>query len=1029
MTKARRGKLIRDYIPAIAKLQGRLLNTRTADPSELARLLGLKLLEESHEAVDALWHADRDTVLEELADVQAVIDAIAAYRGLSTADIRDRARRKHAERGGFDTRLVLCDPPKKLQRLHQGGSDSLLDAIQHEFRTCVRARVAVSFVMNSGIRLLEGAMRAAQLRGATVSLLTTDYLGVTEPDALRALCGWPVGFEARVYCQTSRSFHPKAWMFERADGSGRAFIGSSNISRSGLVDGVEWTWSVLDVDAGDPMHEIASAFDDLFSSAHTVPLTLEWIDAYEQRRKIVPIEAAEPPGRPYKGAVEPRPVQTLALQELQRLRADGERRALVVAATGLGKTFLAAFDSAHARKVLFIAHRRELLQQAAEAYANVYPDRSRGFVVDGQAEYDRDVVFASVQTVSNPAHLQRLRDGHFDYVVVDEFHHAAAESYSRVLAALDPAFLLGLTATPFRSDNRDLLALCDGNLAYQVGLLEAIGFGWLVPFHYFGIADSVQYSDDLLNAARTGYDASRLTPRVVTLERIALVIERYRAHPSRAALGFCVSIEHAKRMAAAFNAAGIPAAAVHSGEGSLDRAEAIASLAAGRLRVLFTVDLFNEGVDIPVVDLVLFLRPTESMTIFVQQLGRGLRLHRDKPALIVLDFIGNYRNAHVKLSLLAGHEFDGASDRSTSASALTRIQRWLEGGTRPDGVPDGVLLDIEPVALSTLRDSLRRAMPQREAVLQAMTALAGRKGRAPSLKEWVDESGFKLGTALKATGTDRWISLLGLAALATDTDRALDEQVGEFLKEIERTSMTRSFKMVVLEAMLAGDRFRDGIGLDLGLDLAALVSHFRERFAREGWRSDVAGTEVEAVDTVSDARWRAYLLRNPIAAWVGSAEKPGSFFRLDSARDALRYIGPVPPEPLREAFHRAIADRTGARLLDYWRRPGPGRFVFPVIPTGAETRQEGRQRSFCIMFGNNREGLPAGWHVVRINDRTLYGKFVKVALNKVAETPHDDAANRLTAELTALFGGRIPNAARVRMVREAGADVWRVERA
>jgi hypothetical protein len=393
--------------------------------------------------------------------------------------------------------------------------------------------------------------------------------------------------------------------------------------------------------------------------------------------------------------------------------------------------------------------------------------------------------------------------------------------------------------------------------------------------------------------------------------------------------------------------------------------------------------------------------------------------------LTVLDFIGNYRNAHVKLSLLAGQEFNGASDRSTSASALTRIERWLEGGTRPDGVPEGVLLDIEPVALSTLRDSLRRAMPQREAVLQTMTALAERKGRAPSLKEWVDESGFKLGTALKATGTDRWISLLGLAGFATDADRALDEQVGEFLKEIERTSMTRSFKMVVLEAMIAGDRFRDGIGLDID----ALVSHFRERFAREAWRSDVADTKVEAVDTVSEARWRAYLSEHPIAAWIGPAEKPGRFFRLESARDALRYIGPLPPEQLREAFHQAIADRIAARLLDYWRRPGPGRFVFPVIPTGSEARQEGKQRSLCIMFGNNREVLPAGWHVVRINDRTLYGKFVKVALNKVAETPHDDAANRLTAELTELFGGSVPTAARVRMVRESGADVWRVERA
>ncbi len=1023
MAEPGRHKLVRDGIPELARAQGRTLRIRTAEPAELVRLLGLKLLEESHEAVDALWHASPERVLEELADVQTVVEAIGAQCGLSPNAIAERARRKRASHGGFDAGRVLHAQPSGPRRLHVGGGTSLLDALKHELRACTRARIAVSFVMRSGLDLLEGALRAALLRGARLELLTTDYLDVTEPEALHRLCGWPGSFDARVYRHPSRGFHPKAWIFERADGSGRAFIGSSNISRSGLIDGVEWTWTVLDVDAGDPMHEIAVRFDELFDDVFAVPLSPAWIEDYARQRRVPVRETGEAPEEYRVTAVLPRPVQTLALQELQRLRADGERRALVVAATGLGKTFLAAFDVAHARRVLFLAHRRELLQQAATTFATVYPRRTQGFVVEGLAEYERDIVFASVQTVSRSAHLPRLREARFDYVVIDEFHHAAADSYTRILDALAPDFLLGLTATPFRADNRDLLALCDGNLAYQVGLLEAIGFGWLAPFRYFGIADTVNYGDELLNTARTGYDPRQLTPRVLSPDRIALILERYGQHASRAALGFCVSIEHADRMAEAFAAAGIPAAAVHSGATSLDRSAAIAALSDGALRVLFTVDLFNEGVDIPVVDLVLFLRPTESMTVFVQQLGRGLRLHPKKPHLVVLDFIGNYRNVHVKLPLLAGAEFTDSADRATSHAALTRIERWLRGAERPEGVPEGVTLDIEPIALATLHESLQRALPQREVILRGLQSLAQRQGNAPTLAQWLDEGGYKLGTAFKATGTDRWIALLELAGLATEDHRMLDAVAGEFLKEIERTAMTRSFKMVVLEAMLAEDRFCDRISLD------ALVVHFRERFARDIHRADVAGTEVEAVDTAPEKRWRAYLERNPIAAWIGSTDKPGRFFRLRKKSDELRYIGPVPPETLRRAFHDAIADRVAARLAEYWRRPGPGRFVFPVIPTASRRHGDTASRSLCIMFGNHRDGLPLGWHVVQINGRTLYGKFVKVALNVLAEKPEDGARNLLTTELRALHDGRLPPAPRVRFVREAGAEVWGIERA
>ena len=538
-------KLVRDGIPALAKADGRTIDTRTALDHELDRLLGLKLVEEAHELLDALVDGRRTEVLEELADLRTVIDAVAARKGFTGAEVDAAVAAKRSKRGGFDAGLVLRDPTVRRPRLHVGGATTLLDAIRAELQRCTHARLAVAFVMRSGTELLDGALRAALLRGADIRLLTTDYLDVTEPDALDALLGLHGRFETRVYSHPRRSFHPKAYLFERADGSGRAFVGSANLSRSGLRDGVEWTWTVLDFDAGQPLHELRTRFDELWDGPDVHPLSPPWIEAYRARRRVRPFVDAPPQPQP---GVEPRPAQMLALRELERLRADGHRRALVVAATGLGKTFLAAFDARDAARVLFVAHREKLLRQAAAAFSAVYPSRSIGYVVDGRAELDRDAVFASVQTLSRAAFLAQHDLSRFDYVVVDEFHHAAADSYLRLLAALSPRFLLGLTATPFRGDHRDLMELCDGNLAYQVGLFEAIGLGWLVPFGYFGVADTVTYDDTLLTSRRT-YDAAKLTQRVNTAERAARVIERFGDHGSQAALGFCVYCTCSERSA------------------------------------------------------------------------------------------------------------------------------------------------------------------------------------------------------------------------------------------------------------------------------------------------------------------------------------------------------------------------------------------------------------------------------------------------------------------------------------------------
>jgi superfamily II DNA or RNA helicase/HKD family nuclease/predicted house-cleaning noncanonical NTP pyrophosphatase (MazG superfamily) len=1029
MSPAPPEKLIRDRIPELAAAEQRQLALRQASPDEMARLLGLKLVEETHEVLDAVRAGSATGILDELADLQTVIEAIGARHGLSRQDIDQRAAEKLTKRGGFDAGWVLqgstAAPAAGTNRLHSGMGPSLLDALKHEFETCRVARLAVAFVMQSGLDLIEGAALAALLRGAELRILTTDYLGVTEPEALSRLAAWHGDVQAKIYSHARRSFHPKAYLFERVDGSGRAFIGSANLSRMALTEGVEWTWSVLDVDAGQPMYELTTRFEELFEADASRPLTPDWIREYSGRRVVAtrsisgietPIGVRLTDGD--RAEIRPREVQQLALRELERLRQDGETRALVVAATGLGKTFLAAFDAREAERVLFVAHREELLRQAEAAFRAVYPTRSIGWLADGRDELDRDFVFASVQTLSRPEHLERPELSGFDYVVIDEFHHAAADSYLRVLQALSPRFLLGLTATPFRGDQRDLLALCDGNLAYQVGLLEAITYGWLVPFRYHGVADVVTYTDDLLTARKT-YDTGRLTLRFNTAERAELALQHYRRHKGRATLGFCVSIDHADFMAAEFRKAGVPAAAVHSGASSMDRTEAVRQLENGQVDVLFTVDLFNEGVDIPAVDLVMFLRPTESMTIYLQQLGRGLRLLEGKAYLTVLDFIGNYRHAHVKLPLLAGQDMSQDPDPGQALRALTR---WIQDGVRPDDVPDGIEIAIEPVALRALRESLDKASPLRQLVLDDLTEMTEELGRPPTLTEWQRQGRYSLRTACNALGVDRWHRVLEAGGLLDPDTRALEATVGEFLREIEKTAMTKSFKMVVLHAMCRSGIFRDC------LPMTDLVVAFREYFSQERHRDDVMGTEVEAVATVGEPTWQGYLQRNPIAAWTGANAKSHSpYFSWDGTRSEFRYIGPTLPEGLQARFAQAVADRIEARLETYWQRPGPGRFVFNVIPAGGGDDT----RNLCIMFGTNRDGLPVGWHLVKINGRHLYGNFVKVALNVLKERPTDDRAvpNVLTEELTKLFEGTSGRKHRVRFLRQTGAEVWETQRA
>lgn len=440
---------------------------------------------------------------------------------------------------------------------------------------------------------------------------------------------------------------------------------------------------------------------------------------------------------------------------------------------------------------------------------------------------------------------------------------------------------------------------------------------------------------------------------------------------------------------------------------------------SGELRVLFTVDLFNEGVDIPCVDLVLFLRPTESMVVFLQQLGRGLRLHDGKQHLTVLDFLGNYRRAHYKLPFLVGAQDE---DAASARKALQLLQQWQQG-VRPEEVPEGVSVELESLALDALRQSLQAASPLRELVLDDLRGLREHLGRAPTLLEAYQFGRYSPKACLRALRKNRWHEVRVECGWASEEDQALDAQVGAFLAEVERTAMTKSFKMVVLLALLQDGRFAPAVSLP------QLVGTFRRYFEAERHRLDVNGTPVEDVHGAPDAAWEDYLIRNPINAWTGgNATQPrDAFFAFDRAERQLRYIGPLPEN--RELFARALHERVAYRLADYWGEPAPGKFVFPAIPNGG---------GLCVMFGDGagRRGLPeAGWHPVRINGRFLYGKFAKIALNVLKERPEETRSvpNLIDAELRRLLGIQGEEGARrrlrVRLVSLPAESSWAIEAA
>ena len=717
--------------------------------------------------------------------------------------------------------------------------------------------IVVSFLMESGVRMLLEDLHSALDRGVKIRLLTGNYLGITQPAALY-LIKKELGdrVDLRFYNDTSRSFHAKAYIFHFGE-EGEIFIGSSNISRSALTAGIEWNYRLVKGIDKENFNIFNDTFNDLFEN-HSIVVDDEVLQEYSKgwhrpavAKDLERYEIQDENTR-VSYLFQPRGAQIEALYALESSRAEGATKGVVQAATGVGKTYLAAFDSVNFKRVLFVAHREEILRQAAVSFKNVRQSEDIGFFMGQQKDTDKSMIFASVATLGKEQYLNEAyfpRD-YFDYIVVDEFHHAVNKQYQSIVAYFTPKFLLGLTATPDRMDGRNIFELCDYNVPYVITLQEAINKGLLVPFHYYGVFDETDYSSMRFVGGR--YNEQDLNKAYVgNARRCDLIYKHYCKYRSQRALGFCCSRLHAEAMAKDFCERGVPAVAVYSdaqGEFAVARQEAISRLVKGEIKVIFSVDMFNEGVDIPSVDMVLFLRPTESPIVFLQQLGRGLRLHKGKQFLNVLDFIGNYAKAERAPFMLAG--------RTTSGGRrLTRGE--LE-------YPDDCIVDFDMPLLDLFQRLEQRRLHIKERIEQEFTHVREQLGRVPTRMElftYMDDEVYQLCLKnAKENVFKNYLAYKEQLGLLNEAERELCAGIGrEFVHLLETTDMTKVYKMPVLRAF-----YNDG-QVRMAVSEAQLLASWRD-FFNDGtnWKDLKKDITLAEFRAISDKAHLSNILRNPV---------------------------------------------------------------------------------------------------------------------------------------------------------------------
>ena len=935
-------------------------------------------------------------------------------------DPRGGVRHVIPEKGNY-----LAVPPVTAEQaprlsLTTGPERPLWHRLAHRLPGASEIDLLASFVQPSGLDYVREALFSAMGAGARVRLLVGDYLGITSPAALRQLLGWidlaGPAFEARLaelenLRGSPASFHPKAWRIADASG-GIVVVGSSNLSRAALETGVEWNLVGETSGSNSLDRELATAFDDLWQQA--TQLSAAVVERYAARaaeavalRRVWDGEAPPSPAASTPVSFAPRPWQVEALASLAAIRAEGYSKALVAVATGLGKTWLAAFDAlAHGKalgrppRVLVIAHRAEILAQAEATMRQALVPASVSYVAGSSCDLSGQLVIASIQKLSRPDGLAALASAPpFDFCVIDEVHHAEAPSYRRVLARLprhDRSFTLGLTATPERTDGVDIATLFDDILAYQATIGQGIAEESLVPFRYRGLKDDVDYDASEIPWRNGRFDVGKLEVALESNARMDRLWAEWQAVPAGRTLVFCCSRRHALFARDWLLRRGVAAAAVFSGDGGDPRMASLAAFQEGRLSALCAVDLFNEGIDLPLVDRVVMLRPTESKIVFLQQLGRGLRAATGKTRLEVIDFVGNHRVFASRLVHLLSLVPRGEG----AAACFTALKAYLAGGV-PE-LPAGCVLDVEVEAKRLLEQFLPRG---RGAVVEAYRGLRAEFGRRPTPTE-LFHAGYLPLTVSAAHGS--WFEFC-----ASEGDLTADEQAAAaaapapaWLTMVQTTSLTKSYKMVVLRVLLDHDALWDGMEIPR---LAGACRAFLEN--HPALRADLEGAAFTRVPGDSAAEARAFAvwwLEWPLSRWMDEQAGRRWFTRRGDRFQVAFKVATAH----RPAFESLTAELVDYRLAHY----AQSRLVSSTAPRGSEgaaassafRAKVSHSAGKPILFLPTVEAVPSrptGPTRVRLPDGSEWVfRFVKVACNVAHPADASDKQNQLAALLREWFG-------------------------